>query len=276
MRSGCRMLHTRYLGLPWPPPPGAYDYALALCRSDLAWEFLRRSPRYQRDYRLNSKGVNRAHRRLGLLPGLTRVRRKTQAAATWGLQSFVDPSLSAPNSPVCWLANPATPLLEALADRAPLGTCPDLPVKRLTSVRHIVLGPGREQYIILRDADAALTLRLHGSRASLAPVNTCILLAGLPDPDSISKALSTLIGLILSPNHDPRPSRDLVFLRDALVALDGRCVGASYREMAAVVYGGRVAQTAWASGSRWMKDRMCRALAKGEQLRDGGYRKLLQ
>lgn len=264
-----------YVGPPWPPPKGAYDYALALCRSDLAWEFLRRSPAYQRDYRLNCKGLARCPRRLVASLQLTRLRRHARAAPDWGLHSFVSPALAAPNSPICWLTTSAAPMLEAIADRPRTGTRPDLHIRELPSVRHLVLGPAGEQYILLKDAHAALTLQLHGHRASLSPVNTSILLRGLPDPDFVSKALSIFANLVLRPNHRPRVSRDVLFLRDSLVALDARCLGASYREMAAVVYGRQEARAAWSNSSRWMKDRMCRALAKGEHLRDGGYRQLL-
>lgn len=264
-----------HVGPPWPPPAGAYDYALTLCRSDLAWEFLRRSPAYQRDYHLNCKGVTRAPRCLGISPVLTRVRRRARTASGWGLHSFVDPGLPARKSPVSWLTAAAVPMLECIADRTPPGACPDLNVRRLASVSHLVFGPAGEQHVLLRDADAALTLRLYGSRASL-PVNTSILFRGLPDPQLVANALNILTGLVLQPNYSPRNSRDLLFLRDALVALDGRCLGANHREIAAAIYGWQKVRAAWSSSSRWMKDRMCRALAKGEELRDGGYRKLLE
>ena len=65
-------------------------------------------------------------------------------------------------------------------------------------------------------------------------------------------------------------------MRDALVALDGRRVGATYRETAAVIYGPERARAAWLSASTAMKDRMRHALARGEQFRDGAYRKLLE
>lgn len=269
-----RMRH--YVGPPWPPARGAYDYALALCTSDFAWEFLRRSPAYQRDYRLNRKGVTGAPRCLRTSPPLTRVRRRARAASAWGLHCFVDPALPAPSSPVCWLIASAAPLLESIADRTPSGTCPDLDVKTLTSACHLILGPAGEQLLLLRDANAALTLRLYGPRASMTPVSTSILFRGLPEPDLASNALSVLAALVLRPNHNPYYSRNLLFLRDALIALDGRCLGASHREIAAVIYGWQEVQAAWSSRSRWMKDRMCRALAKGEQLRDGGYLKLLE
>lgn len=265
-----------YVGPPWPPSKGAYDYALALCPSDLAWEFLRRSPAYQRDYRLNCKGITRPPRCFGLVPQLTRIRRRVRFASFWGLTCFADPETAAPNSPVCWAPTSAVPFLEVLANRSPGDNNPDLSVRDLTSVRHVVLGPASEQYILLRDADTSLTLRLQGSRASRAPVSTSILLPGLPDPEAVSKALGHLGRLVRRPNHHPNASRDLLFIRDALIALDGRCVGASYREIAAVIYGWQKVRVAWSSRSRWMKDRICRAFAKGENLREGGYRKLLE
>lgn len=271
------MLRTRHhVGPSWPPRPGAYDYALVLCRSDFAWEFLRRSPAYQRDYRLNCKGVTHAPRCLGVSPALTRVRRRARTASSWGLHCFVDPALPAPGSPVCWLTASAAPLLEGMADRTQRGACPDLNLRNLTSARHLILGPAGAQHILLSDTDAALTLRLHGSRVSLSPVNTSILFHGLPEPDLVSNALRVLAGLVLRPNHNPHNSRDLLFLRDALIALDGHCVGASYREMAVVIYGWQKVRAAWSGRSRWMKDRMARALSKGEHLRDGGYHKLLE
>ena len=65
-------------------------------------------------------------------------------------------------------------------------------------------------------------------------------------------------------------------MRDALVALDARWVGATYRETAAVIYGAERAHAAWASSSTAMKERMRHALARAEQFRDGAYRNLLK
>lgn len=273
----CRMARTRhYVGPSWPSSKGAYDYVLALCPSDLAWEFLRRSPTYQRDYRLNCKGISQLPRSLHATPRLTRVRRRARLASFWGLHSFIDPALPAPNAPLCWETNSAAPLVDAIVSRTPDDKTPDFSVRDLSSARHVVLGPTGEQYVLLRDADAALTLRLRGCRASRGSVSASILFHGLPEPGTVAKALGTLRGLIHYPKHHLHDARDLLFLRDALVALDGRCVGASYREMATLIYGSRATEAAWSGNSRWMKDRMCRALARGEQLRDGGYRNLME
>ena len=76
-----------YVGPSWPPHIGAYDYVLALCPSDLAWEFLRRNPLYQRDYRLSRRGYGHT-RRLKNGRYLTRVRRHTLRCIAWGLHPF--------------------------------------------------------------------------------------------------------------------------------------------------------------------------------------------
>ena len=56
-----------YVGPSWPPDIGAYDYALTLCASELAWEFLRRNPDYQRDYRLSRRGLDNSRSLAGFV-----------------------------------------------------------------------------------------------------------------------------------------------------------------------------------------------------------------
>ncbi|WP_420537104.1 transcriptional regulator domain-containing protein [Hyphomicrobium zavarzinii] len=82
------MERTRYyVGPPWPPRCGAYDYVLKLCPSDLAWEFLRRHYGYQRDFRISCRGYRRPNRlRCGL--SLQRTHKCSLRAAAWHLCSF--------------------------------------------------------------------------------------------------------------------------------------------------------------------------------------------
>ena len=88
VRCRCRCVMPRsYVGPPWPPQITDYDYILTLCPSDLAWEFLRRNPDYQRDYRLSRRGWHRLRRlRSGHL--FSRMRRHTPRAIAWGLHPF--------------------------------------------------------------------------------------------------------------------------------------------------------------------------------------------
>jgi hypothetical protein len=71
-------------------------------------------------------------------------------------------------------------------------------------------------------------------------------------------------------------SRDRLLFRDALIALDGRRVGASHRDTAEVICGIKRVREDWSSRGGWLKERMRRALARGEELRDGGYRRALE
>jgi hypothetical protein len=99
--------------------------------------------------------------------------------------------------------------------------------------------------------------------------------------DGLSKAylaadiLRALSDLLESPPRRSKVSSKRLLLRDALVALDARSAGASHREAAEVIFGVKRVREDWSSQGGWLKERMRRALAKGEELRDGGYRKLL-
>jgi hypothetical protein len=64
-------------------------------------------------------------------------------------------------------------------------------------------------------------------------------------------------------------------MRDALIALDGHCVGATYRDISGVIFGSKRTQEAWRSSSTALKDRIRRALKRGLWLSGGGYRQLL-
>ena len=71
-------------------------------------------------------------------------------------------------------------------------------------------------------------------------------------------------------------SRERLLQRDALIALDASCTGASLRETASLIYGAEFVARHWPGDGDWLKSRMRRARATGETLRDGGYRKFLQ
>ena len=88
--------------------------------------------------------------------------------------------------------------------------------------------------------------------------------------------MANLADLLLRPVNDPDCTRTRLFLRDALIAIDGKCLGASYRDIAIIIYGLERVRAEWVGASRWMKDRICRAYAKGKELRDGGYLDLLR
>ena len=263
-----------YVGPDWPLDPVRYAYVLNLCRSDLAWEFLRRNPDYQRDYRLFRRGADRP-RRLGGGRYLTRLRRRSPRCERWGLDPLLDPSCPAPWAPLCWTFGEAAPSLDGIAERA-TGLAPTaLSLKTYTAARHLVIGPTGEEYVLLRDAERAAILRLIGSRASLGAVNVTFLIRDLPDPRLLAARFRRLRRLIAVPRSQVRPSRTRLFFRDALLALDAQLVGLSHREIAILLHGAEAVASSWTRSSGSIRERVRHLLARGQALRDGEYRKLL-
>jgi hypothetical protein len=143
------------------------------------------------------------------------------------------------------------------------------------AAKHLIVGAKREEHLLLRDAERAVTLRLDGVGACLKPIALTFLIEGLPDPEACVTRFAMLNHLIGSPRLKAQRSRRRIFMRDALVALDSRLLGATYQETAAVIHGVQRARAAWSSTSTAMKERMRHLLARGQALRDGAYRGLL-
>ena len=259
----------------WPLSLGIYDYVLTLNHEELAWEFLRRNPEYQRNFRLSRVRYSKPSR-LNSGQLLWQLASMTGKRTVGDSAPFVDPTLQATDAPVCWRAETGAAILCALSERPPSDATADLTLANVPCVRHIVVGPGDIEYVLVRSTDEAITIRLRGDRAAGAPVRLTFYIAGLSKARQAAAILMTLPELLNSQPRRKKRSRQQMLLRDALIALDGRSIGANYRETAAVIFGHERAQAAWSSTSTALKERMRRALKKGEQLRDGVYRRLLE
>ena len=188
---------------------------------------------------------------------------------------MVDPTCPAPLAPLCWTFGEAAPLLDGIAERATSRARAALSIKGYAAARHIVIGPTGEEYVLFRDAERAASLRLVGSRASLGAVNVTFLIRDLPDPQPLAQRFRTLRRLITAPRPGVRPSRTRLFHRDALIALDAQLVGLSHREIAVLLHGADAVRSNWSHSSGSIRERVRHLLARGQALRDGGYRKLL-
>ena len=174
---------------------------------------------------------------------------------------------------MCWTIGTASPALDAIANRST--SEPDLHLHGHVAATHMIVGPNGQEHVVLRDAERAVTLRVEGSRVCLGGVDVTFLVEGIPNPVTVATRFGMLNDLIVSPRLSGQRSRSRVFMRDALVALDARQLGATYRETAAVIHGAQRARAAWSSTSTAMKERMRHLLARGQDLRDGAYRSLL-
>ena len=73
-----------------------------------------------------------------------------------------------------------------------------------------------------------------------------------------------------------KKTSEQMLTRDAFIALDGRFAGASHRDVAELIYGLKRAREEWSGRGGWMKERMRRALAKGQMLCHGGHWNLVE
>jgi len=71
-----------------------------------------------------------------------------------------------------------------------------------------------------------------------------------------------------------RPARSTVYHFRTLQALDGVSVGASQREIAAVLVGEEMAETEWSADSA-LRAHIRALIQRGHRLRNGGYRQML-
>lgn len=192
---------------------------------------------------------------------------------------FVHPALAAPDAPVSWLAQALTSGGAFYATPMSTGDIDGFTPNTYPQTAHILLGAKGEEHVIVRANGVSTTLTLRGARSAIAPV-IVTMPVDLHNPEKMVERLRRLaahqsVRALKRRDRDRKPERRLRLLRDALAAIDGHDNGATYREIAAVLYGRGSARIAWSSSSRALKDHIRYALRRGEALRGGGYLTLL-
>ena len=171
---------------------------------------------------------------------------------------------------------PAAPVLDVVAQRPDEAADAVISVAELGAAGHVILGPAGEEYLLLRDSEQAVTLRLYGSRVSIAPVAASFVVEATAQAGEAVPAVKRASDLLFRSRHRTHGSRERLLARDALIAVDADCAGASLRETAELIHGVEFVRREWSGGNGWLKLRMRRARAKGRELCDGGYRRWLQ
>ncbi len=269
------MIHRRF-HMPWPVSREQYRYILNLAPCGLAWEFLRRNPGYQRDWRIARPGQIT---RLSLRNGwhAIRLRRRYRYAEGWGLKFFADPKESALTANTFWHCAVYSRTLNVLLNEwkgekaAILDKC---------SCRKALLITADGLWIARLNTDH-LSLQLtaaEGIRVSGTPSVTPIItdVSDTRRQIRLLQEFGDLFHAALESNAAVRskPIKQQSLL-EALVALDGHLAGASYREIAKVIVGEERVQAQWHGGQGALKLRIVRAVKRGRGLMMGGYKALL-
>jgi hypothetical protein len=188
----------------------------------------------------------------------------------------VDPGLPALDAPVRWLPTTGVARLKASAVPAGAAAEADLTLDRLGSVKHVVAEPDGAQCLLFHTTAMALILELRGASVTDGSVNVTFHIDRLANAKLAGSLLIAFSELLATEPRSIAASVSRLLLRNALIAIDGRHNGASYRDIADVAFGGTSAAKAWNTESRAMKDHIIRASKKGASMLDGGYRQLLR
>jgi hypothetical protein len=150
-------------------------------------------------------------------------------------------------------------------------------VPALRGLKHILIDAHGRQHLLLRNNGAVLQLMVEGAEVAYEPVVLTFLVHGPAALGPASRQLATLRRILAATSPSlpatPRWTDHTLKRRDAVIALDGREAGATYRGVAIVLRGHETAKRDWATG---LKERMRRDLRRGKALARGRYRDLLR
>ena len=235
----------------------AYDYAEDLDKPGLAWEYLRRNPKYCAAFEDVAGDAD-----IG----------DDGPAQDWGLRFMANPNERADEATVFWRP-------EDLPEVIPLTSAP---IVTPTAVVPLAKWPGE---VARREAEDGVHVLVREDAAThqlwlMDPVKGAEPLAAAISLDECAPHRTDAFGrfwrFLKRPSKrarrvKPRRRNRLI---TALRVLDGRMAGASYRSIAEVLFGkARVEAEPWKTAS--IRDTVIRLARTGFGLKRGGYRDLL-
>nr|CUV27716.1 conserved protein of unknown function [Ralstonia solanacearum] len=239
-------------------PSAAYLYILHLDGPALAWEYLRRDPDYQSDWRHRHKSPDVAQR--------------------WGLRLLEDPGQDARDAHPAWFPDHDT-VVQLYPDADPPSNASLFEFWRIPGHKQLI-HDGRRLLLIARQPNCCLRLALaptlEDGKAYVYAVRACQ--AHCAHYRALASELNKLqavrdttpVAVV-----KPRPSSSALLELHTLQALDGTQAGASLRTVADVLFGRDVVAERWhADGD--LRARVRRLVQRGKKLMRGGYRHLAQ
>lgn len=193
---------------------------------------------------------------------------------------FVPPEQTSPGALVFWRAEayPAVLRVQVEENSVPEADEP-IRINRLKCVCRILVTADGQQHVVLLDRRRAIQLLCEGPLAVRPNVNLVVMLESM----RYMNLKRATLRVFLSIYKDSRPGRTLrrdapsaINLRDTLMAIDGKRLGMSDREIAIALHGEDRVRAEWRSRSGPLRARVRRLVRNGEKLMDGGYLRLLR
>lgn len=258
----------------------AHDYAYTdgLTKTDWAWEFLRRNPTYQRDYRESRGHLSKTIRHPSGIQ-IHHTRGLQSGAAKWGLMAFADPHKHALQTDIFWRHGALTHAAIATTKRSQGAEVPaDLDLFGSRNISAILIDNERH-LLIIRSPQATIELHLTGANVLFNRVGLTFHLPGLAAVPHATKALIWARKALLNEPVSSRPDLSRTTRnqrRKCLIALDCAQAGGSLQDTAHVFRAfGLTRLNWWSSGDEALKKQVWRCRNSGLALCNGGYRKFL-
>lgn len=262
-------------GTAWERSLEDYAYAAGLDRPGWAWEFLRRSPKYQLDWQTQKATMPKSRLHSS---GATYccLRQNCSAAKIWGLALFIDPQKTALQIGIHWHSNVIHRQVSCVAIYANDNKVERESLSRFYGQIYVLSFDG-EEHVIIQQGVISARFKIKGRSFLKDDCQLVYQIEGLERFNLVAETLSNLRRL----KCDTQPAK-IAFgqtelrLRECLVALDGHIAGRTYRDVAEVLYGSNRVKEVWTNETRHLKDKVRRAVAAGVDYMNGGYLKLLQ
>jgi hypothetical protein len=257
-------MFDRSTGFPDWRDGAAYRELSGLRAPGLAWEWLRRDPRYRR----------------AALEALaqTMAGSSEEAAAAWGLHRFEDPRLPAPLARAIWRAD-HYPLVLVAEARTGVGPEDRFELERYGRVATQFRSASGSEHLLLSEGFLDIRIDIVSGTLGKGPVELAYRLSGLRSAEAPAKVLRRLLafcrtGRFQRPLHPPltRMHRFLLEIRvhDAIAA------GVDQREIAATLVSNEAASPRWRIVTPTARSRVQRLVRRARHMQQGGYRALLQ
>lgn len=210
----------------------AYVYVLHLPPASRAWEYLRRNPRYARDWMRCRRSASQ------------------RVATRWGLASLVDPRIDARQVSPVWVIDRLAPVAlvrdETRHARTDLDVVGLFSLWRLTGRKSLV-DEGGGIRLVVNSAGNAVQLRLGENLSEGDPFAYQIPAAAAERAawtalTGFRALMPSCRGRVLPPE---RPGRADLFHVRAMQVLDGQAAGATQRELAIGLFGAEAVARGW-------------------------------
>lgn len=167
--------------------------------------------------------------------------------------------------------------MAARADRLGPAADADFRADALPGPTSIHVDAAGRQHVVIKSGSRRMTLTIGGAAVAVAPARLTFEMTSLAGLFAAQRNVALLQELL----EDAAVSLSTwtatgLEKRDALIALDAHCNGASHREVAVMIFGLEKVEAEWVADGCDLKDYVRRCRSRGVRFMQGGYRRLLR